>query len=60
MKIIYAEKYVSPRERPLTPEEQEVRRISYALKIPTNEASVLASLALAPLVDAHACAVQYE
>jgi hypothetical protein len=26
MHIIYAEKYVSPRERPLTTEEQEVRR----------------------------------
>jgi hypothetical protein len=31
MHIIYAERYVSPRERPLTPEEQEVRRIAYAI-----------------------------
>jgi predicted amidophosphoribosyltransferase len=54
MKIIYAERYVSPRERPLTPEEQEVRRISYALKVPTQEAAALASLALAPLIDSHA------
>ncbi len=54
MKIIYAEKYVSPRERSLTVEEQEVRRISYALKVPTNEATGLASYALAPLVDADA------
>jgi hypothetical protein len=54
MKIIYAEKYVSPRERPLTAEEQEVRRIAYALKVPTNEATGRASYALAPLVDAHA------
>ena len=31
--IIYAaRKYVSPRARPLTPEEQQTRRISYALK----------------------------
>jgi len=54
MNIIYAERYVSPRERTLTPEEQEVRRISYALKVPTFEATVLASLALAPLLDSHA------
>ncbi|MEI6166510.1 MAG: hypothetical protein WCS52_04890 [bacterium] len=54
MKIIYAEKYVSPRERPLTPAEQEVRRISYALKQPNDEANLLASTALAPLVDSHA------
>lgn len=51
MNIIYAEHYVSPRERPLTPEEQEVRRISYALKVPTAEATTLASHMLAPLVD---------
>jgi hypothetical protein len=54
MKIIYAEKYVSPRQRPLTQEEQDVRRICYALKVPTNEATGRASYALAPLVDAHA------
>jgi hypothetical protein len=54
MKIIYAERYVSPRERPLTAEEQEVRRISYALKAPTFEAAEFASLALAPLLDSHA------
>jgi len=49
MNIIYAEKYVSPRERPLTPEEQEVRRISYALKVPIAESTTLMSHALAPL-----------
>ena len=54
MHIIYAEKYVSPRERPLTPEEQMVRRMAYALKVPTTESLDLASRALAPLVDAHA------
>ena len=54
MKIICAEKYVSPRERPLTPWEQEVRRISHALKVPTQEAVTLASRALAPLVDSAA------
>lgn len=54
MKIIYAERYVSPRERPLTHEEQEVRRISYALKVPTFDAVELASLVLAPLLDSHA------
>jgi len=54
MHIIYAEKYVSPRERPLTPEEQEVRRIAYALKVATVGALYVASRALAPLVDAHA------
>lgn len=54
MNIIYAEHYVSPRERTLTPEEQEVRRLAYALKVPTNEATGRAGYALAPLVDAHA------
>jgi hypothetical protein len=51
MNIIYAERYVSPRERPLTREEKEVRRISYALKLPTRESIILACRALAPLVD---------
>ncbi|MEI6166984.1 MAG: hypothetical protein WCS52_07295 [bacterium] len=54
MHIIYAEKYVSPRERPLTPEEAEVRRIAYAIKVPTSEALDIASRALAPLVESHA------
>jgi hypothetical protein len=53
MKIIYAEKYVSPRERPVTAEEQEVRRVAYALKVPTEEAARLFAEALAPLVDNH-------
>ena len=52
MQIIAAHKYVSPRSRPITPEEAEVRRIAYALKIPTSEACELAARDLAPLVDA--------
>jgi len=51
MHIIRAHKYVSPRSRPLTPEEAEVRRIAYALKVPTSEACEIAARALAPLLD---------
>jgi hypothetical protein len=50
--ILNAHKYVSPRSRPLTPEEVEVRRIAYALKVPTAEACELAAHTLAPLLDA--------
>jgi hypothetical protein len=50
--IITAHKYVSPRARPLTPEEAEVRRVAYALKVPTPEACELAARDLAPLLDA--------
>ena len=52
MKTITAHKYVSPRARPLTPEEVEVRRIAYGLKIPTAEACATAARDLAPLLDA--------
>jgi predicted amidophosphoribosyltransferase len=52
MNTISAHKYVSPRARPLTPEESEVRRIAYALKVPTAEAMETAAAELAPLVDA--------
>ncbi len=52
MNTIAAHKYVSPRARPLTPEEQEVRRIAYALKVPTPEACETAARDLAPLLDA--------
>ena len=52
MRIITAHKYVSPRSRPLTPEEVEVRRIAYALKVPTAEACETAAADLAPLLDA--------
>jgi hypothetical protein len=51
MRIIAAHKYVSPRSRPITPEEAEVRRLAYALKIPTSEACTIAAQALAPLLD---------
>jgi predicted amidophosphoribosyltransferase len=53
LNIIAAHKYVSPRARPLTHEETEVRRIAYALKVPTVEACELAARDLAPLIDAH-------
>ena len=52
MHTISAHKYVSPRARPLTPEETEVRRIAYALKVPTAEACETAARDLAPLLDA--------
>jgi len=52
VKIIAAHKYVSPRARPLTPDEAEVRRIAYALKVPTAEACEIAARDLAPLLDA--------
>jgi predicted amidophosphoribosyltransferase len=52
MHTITAHRYVSPRHRTLTHEEREVRRLSYALKIPTHEAVELAAADLAPLVDA--------
>jgi len=51
MRILSAHKYVSPRSRPLTPEEVDVRRIAYALKVPTAEACEVAARDLAPLLD---------
>ena len=51
-RILTAHKYVSPRTRPLTPEEVEVRRVAYALKVPTAEACEIAAHELAPLLDA--------
>ena len=52
MNTITAHKYVSPNQRTLTHEEKEVRRLSYALKIPTHEAVEIAAADLAPLLDA--------
>ncbi len=52
MHLISAHHYASPRARPLTEEEREVRRIAYALKVPTDEALDTAAAALAHLVDA--------
>jgi predicted amidophosphoribosyltransferase len=54
MNIVYARKYVSPRGRPLTPEERETRRLAYALKVPTAEAIAAAARELAPYVPAGA------
>ena len=51
-RILTAHKYVSPRTRPLTPEEVEVRRVAYALKVPTPEACEIAARDLAPILDA--------
>lgn len=52
MRLISAQHYTSPRRRPLTEEEREVRRLAYALKVPTDEALTAAAKALAPLLDA--------
>ena len=52
MKYISAHRYVALHTRPLTPEESEVRRIAYALKVPTAEACEIAARDLAPLLDA--------
>ena len=52
MKTITAHRYVSPSTRPITSEEAEVRRIAYALKVPTAEACEVAARNLAPLLDA--------
>lgn len=52
MQLVSAHHYASPRARPLTEEEREVRRIAYALKVPTDEALDVAAAALAPFVDA--------
>jgi hypothetical protein len=46
--ILAARRYVSPRARPITPEEAETRRIAYALK--RGEAAELASSEMAGLL----------
>ena len=51
MHIINSEKYVSPRERPLTPEEKMVRRMAYALKVPTTQSFDLAGRVMMPHGD---------
>ena len=43
-------KYVSPRSRPLTPEEADVRATGYALKQPTPQALAIAAPAMAALI----------
>ncbi len=46
MNIIAARQYVSPRSRPLTPEEAETRRLSYAIKSPQAAQRDVATVAL--------------
>jgi hypothetical protein len=48
---LYAVKYVSPRMRPLTPEEVRIRATAYALKRPTPQAIATAAPAMAALID---------
>ena len=45
-----AAKYVSPRVRPLTKEEAEIRATAYALKRPTPQALAIATPAMAALI----------
>jgi len=50
--ILAARLYVSPRTRPLTPEEAETRRLAYALKDADNAAAVaVAAPEMARLID---------
>ena len=51
MRTHAARLYVSPRTRPLTAEEQEVRRIAYALKVAEPAAVEVAARELARLID---------
>lgn len=48
--VAYARKYTSPRNRPLTPEEQATRRLAYALKTADPEAVAIAAAEMAPYV----------
>jgi hypothetical protein len=48
---LYAVKYISPRTRPLTPEEARIRATAYALKRPTPQAITTAAPAMAALID---------
>jgi len=49
--ILAARRYVSPRYRPLTPEEAETRRIAYALKL--GEETAIAAREMAELIPPH-------
>ena len=51
MRTRAARLYVSPRTRPLNAEEQETRRIAYALKEPTAAAVEVAAREMARLID---------
>ena len=50
--ILSAHRYVSPRGHALTHKQSEIRRIAYALKIPTPESVETAARAMAPLLIA--------
>ncbi len=49
--VLSAAKYISPRARPLTAEEADVRAIAYALKKPTSQALAIAAPAMAALIS---------
>ncbi len=49
--ILSAHRYVSPRGRSLTHQQSEIRRIAYALKIPTPESVESAGRAMAALLS---------
>ena len=51
MRTHAARLYVSPRTRPLNAEEQETRRIAYALKEPTAAAVEVAAREMARMID---------
>ena len=51
MKTRAARLYVSPRTRPLNAEEQETRRIAYALKEPSAAAVEVAAREMARMID---------
>ncbi len=51
MKALAARRYVSPRTRPLTAEEQETRRLAYALKTADADAIRTAAPEMARLID---------
>ena len=54
---IAVHRYVSPRQRELTPAEVEVRRISRGLKIPTDEAIDEAARDMSRFIDSNAVLV---
>ena len=51
MNTLAARRYVSPRTRPLNAEEQETRRLAYALKTADLEAVQIAAEDMARLID---------
>jgi len=57
LQVFHAEPYVSPRHRQLTPREEHVRAVAYALKVPDPAAVHEAALAMASLVPPGAALV---